>query len=62
MAVYKIPTALEPALSEEEIQKHVRSMQYQFRMFKNVACFMSLRMCHLDKAGRLLFRDSTMQH
>jgi len=25
MAVYEIPTAWEPALPEEEIQKHVRS-------------------------------------
>jgi len=39
VAVYEIPTAfsaLELALPEEEIQKHVRSTQYQFRVFKNV--------------------------
>jgi len=42
------------------IQKHVRSMQYQFQMFKNVDCFISLLRRHLDKAGRL-FRNSTMQ-
>jgi len=34
MAVYEILTALELALLEEEIQKHVRSTQYQFRVFK----------------------------
>jgi len=28
MAVYEILTALEPALPEEEIQKHVHSTQY----------------------------------
>jgi len=36
MTVYEILTALELALPEEEIQKHVRSTQYQFRVFKNV--------------------------
>ena len=61
MAVYEILTALEPALPEEEIQKHVRLTQYQFRVFKNVDCFMSLRRRYLDKAGTLLFRNSTMQ-
>jgi len=40
MTVYEILTTLEPALSEEEIQKHVRSTQYQFQIFKNVDCFM----------------------
>jgi len=30
VAVYEILTALELALPEEEIQKHVRSTQYQF--------------------------------
>jgi len=30
MAVYEIPTALEAALSEEEIQKHVRSTNINF--------------------------------
>jgi len=34
----------------------VRSTQYQFRVFKNVNCFMSLRRRHLDKAVTLLFR------
>jgi len=62
MAVYEILTALEPALPEDEIPKHVRSTQYQFRAFKNVDCFMSLRRCYLDKAVTLLFRNSTMQH
>jgi len=61
MAVYEIPTALEPALPEEEIQKHVRSAQHQFRVFKNVDCFMSLRRCYFHKAVTLLFRNSTMQ-
>jgi len=53
VAVYELLTALlalELALSEEEIAKHVRSMQYQFKVFKNVNCFMSLRRCHLDRA------------
>jgi len=50
MAVYEIPTALEPALPEEEIQKHVRSAQYQFRVFKNVDCFMSLRRRYFHNA------------
>jgi len=62
VAVYEILTALELALPEEEIQKHVRSMQYQFKVFKNVDCLMSLRRRYLDKAVRLLFRNSTMQH
>jgi len=61
VAVYEILTTLEPALPEEEIQKHVRSTQYQFRVFKNVDCFISLRRRYLDKAGMLLFRNSTMQ-
>jgi len=60
VAVYEILTALEPTLPEEEIQKHVRSTQYQFRVFINVDCFMSLRRRYLDKAATL-FRDSTMQ-
>jgi len=61
MTVSEIPTALEPVLPEEEIQKHVRSMQYQFRVFKNVDCFMSLRRRFLKKALTLLFRNNTMQ-
>ena len=61
MAVYEILTALEPALPEAEIQKHVCSTQYQFRVFKNVDCFMSLRRCYLGKAVMLLFHNSTMQ-
>ena len=61
MAVYEILTALEPALPEAEIQKQVCSMQYQFRVFKNVDCFMSLRRCYLGKAVMLLFHNSTMQ-
>jgi len=58
MAMHKIPTAFEPALPQEEIQKHVRSTQYQFRLFKNVDCFMSLRRRHLDKAVTLLLHNS----
>jgi len=64
VAVYGLLTALlalELALPEEEIPKHVRSTQYQFKVFKNVECFMSLRRHHLDKAGTLLFRNSTME-
>jgi len=60
MAVYEILTALEPALPEEEIQKHVRSTQYQFKVFKNMNCFMSLRRRYLDKAVTLLFRNSRL--
>jgi len=60
-AVYNLLTALEPVLPEEEVQKHVRSTQYQFRVFKNVDCFMSLRRRCLDMAVMLLFRDSTIQ-
>jgi len=48
MAVYEIPTASEPAWPEEEIRKHMRSTQYQFWVFKNVDCFMSLRRHYLD--------------
>jgi len=61
VAVYDILIALEAALPEEEVQKHVRSTQYQFRVFKNVDCFMSLCRRYLDKAVILLFRNSTMQ-
>jgi len=64
VAVYELLTALlalELALPEEEIPKHVRSTQYQFQVFKYANCFMSLRWRHLDKAGTLLFRNSTMQ-
>jgi len=39
VAVYEIVTALEPE-PEEEIQKHVRLTQYQFRVFEIVDCFM----------------------
>jgi len=60
VAVYEILTALEPALREEDISKHVRSTQYQFRVFKNVDCFLSLRRRYLDKAVTLC-RDSTVQ-
>jgi len=45
--------ALELAPSEEEIPKYVRSTQYQFRVFKNVFRFMSLRRRYLDKAVML---------
>ena len=61
MAVYEILTALELALLEEETQKHVRSIQDQFRVFKNVDCFLSLRRRCFFKAVTLLFRNSTMQ-
>jgi len=40
--------------------EHVRLTQYQFRVFKNVDCFMSLRRRYLDKPVTL-FRNSTMQ-
>ena len=59
MAVYEILTALEPVLPEEEIQKHVHSTQYQFRVFENVDCFMSLCRRYLDKAVMLLFLFTT---
>jgi len=36
------------------IQKHVRSMQYQFRVFKNMDCFMSLHRRYLDETARPL--------
>jgi len=39
VAVYEILTALEPALPEQETQKHVRSTQYQFRVFKKCGLF-----------------------
>ena len=51
---------MELALPEEEIPKHVRSTQYQFREFRNLGCFMSLRKGYLNKKGAL-FRNSTMQ-
>jgi len=63
-SVYELLTALlalELALPEEEIPKHVRSTQYQFQVFKDVNCFISSRRRHLEKAGTLLFRNSTMQ-
>jgi len=62
MAVSEILTAWEPALPEEQFQKHMRSMQYQFRVFENMDCFMSLRRRYLDKAVTLLFRNRTVQH
>ena len=61
VVVYKLLTALvalELALPEEEIPKHIRSTQNQFEVFKNVNCFMSLHRC---QAGTLLFHNSTMQ-
>jgi len=61
IAVYEILTALELALPEEEIQKHVHSTQYEFGVFKNLDSFMSLCRHYLDKAVTLLFRNSTMQ-
>jgi len=67
MAVYKLLTALlalelTAALLEEEITKHMRPTQYQFKVFKHTQCFMSWRRHHLDKEGMLLFCNSTMQH
>jgi len=62
VSVYELLTALlalELALPEEEIPKHVRATQYQFKVFKHVNSFMSL---HRRKTGTLLFRNSTMQH
>jgi len=64
MAVYELLTALlalELALPEKGIPKHVYSTQYQFKVFKNVNCFMSLHRRHLDEAGTLLFHNNTMQ-
>jgi len=37
-------------------------MQYQFRVFKHVDCFMSLRRHYLDKVQTLLFHNRTKQH
>jgi len=55
MAAYELLTALlalELPLPKEEIPKHVRSMQYQFKVFKKVNCFMSLRRCQgSDRQG-----------
>jgi len=53
--------SIRAGIAEEEIQKHVRSTQYQFRVFKNVDCFMSPRTCYSDKAVTLLFRNSIVQ-
>jgi len=64
VTVYDLLTALlalELVLPEQEIPKHVRSTQYQFEVFQNMNCFMSLRRRHLDKVGTLLFRNSTLQ-
>ena len=52
--------SIRAGIAEEEIQKHMRLTQYQFWVFKNVDCFMSLRRCYLDKAVTL-FHNSTMQ-
>jgi len=64
VAVYVLLTALlalELPLPKEEIPKHVDLTQYQFKVFKNVNCFMSLHRRNLDKVGMLLFCNSTMQ-
>jgi len=56
MAVYELLAALlalELVLPEEEILKHVRLTQYQFRVFKHMDSFMSLRRRYLDKTGTL---------
>jgi len=50
MAVYELLTALlalELALPEEDFPKHLHLMQYQFKVFKHVNCFMSLHRRHL---------------
>ena len=39
----------------------LRLTQYQFRVFKNMDCFMSLHRRYLNKASMLLFRNSAMQ-
>jgi len=65
VAVYELLTillALELALPEKGILKHVYLTQSQFKVFKNVNCFMSLHRRYVDKAGMLLFHNSTMQH
>jgi len=49
MGVYKLLTAvlaLDLALPEEEILKHVRLTQYQLKVFKNMNCFMLLHRRH----------------
>ena len=64
LTVHKLLTALlalELALLKEEILKHMHSAQYEFKVFKNVNCFMLLCRRYLDKAGTLLFPNSTMQ-
>jgi len=48
-------------LAEYKTLKHVRWMQYQLRLLKNVVCFMSFPKLHLDKAGMWLFHHNTMQ-
>ena len=48
VAMYKLLTALlvlELVLPDLKIPKHVRSTQYQFKVFKNVS------RCHLDKSA-----------
>jgi len=45
----------------ENSETRVFDAIYQFRVFENVVCFMSLRRSYyLDKAVTLLFRNSTM--
>jgi len=64
VAVYELLTALlalELALPEEEIPKHVLSAQYQFEVFKNVNCFMSFRKRYFDKRAPWLFRNNPIQ-
>jgi len=61
VAVCEILTEMEPALPDGEIQKHVSSTQYQFRVFENVDFFMSLHRRYLDKAAMFFFRNGTMQ-
>jgi len=35
-------------------------MQYRFRVFKNVKCFMSLSRCYISKAETLLFHNTVV--
>jgi len=53
VAVHEILTALELALREEEIQEHVRSTQYQFRVFKNEKRWL------FHVAAQVLFRQGS---
>jgi len=65
VAVFKLLTALlalKLAPPEKEISKHMGLMQYQFKVFKNVNCLISLRRRHLDKAGTLFHNSTMLEH